>query len=89
MSNNYGWGEGTFDTIAALGVSCNDAHIRNRPLRALYEEVYERMKNRKYEIANDCIEKWRRVQRTYREKRNRELLCHLELHFEVRDPNMI
>lgn len=89
MSNKYRSSEETYDTIPAICVSVNNAHIINYPLRASDREMYQWMKNRTYQIGNDRIEKRRRAQRTDQEKRKQRVAISFGATFVYDESNMI
>lgn len=73
MSHKWRWAEDHYDMFLLCCVSLTNLHIRKGSLRGNDGEVYQRCKNRLFEIGVNFSGKRRLTRKRYREKRKREM----------------
>ena len=66
-------GEKLYDSIFRLCVSLTNAHIMCNPLRRDDADTYHRFRNRLYAIGDATVNKRKRVQERYRQRRRQRL----------------
>lgn len=73
VSSKWRWDDKQYDKIFMTCVALSNFHIGYQPLRQADLDLFDKFKNRHYEIGKESAQKRRREQASYRERRRRRL----------------